>query len=124
MYVEPPVKDKNFVELLRKYHDHTDNFLINIFKKYNRLAALITRRYCSSIRSSYIWQCSKKVDFMALASNTAAVADNIWKLYDYINKSREVDKLNESLEYRHLSINFHLVLIVNLIVQDYNNRML
>ena len=61
---------------------------------------------------------------MALASNTAAVADNIWKLYDYIYKSREVDKLNESLEYRHLSINFHLVLIVNLIVQDYNNRML
>ena len=80
MYVEPLLEDKQFMELLRKHHDHTDNFLINTFKKYDRLAALITRRHRSPIVSRYTWKSSKKVDFIALAQHIAEVANNIWKL--------------------------------------------
>ena len=124
MYVEPRLDDKDFMELLRKHHDHTDNILINTFKKYDRLAALITRRHRSPSTSRYTWRSSKKVDFIALAQQIAEVATNVWKLYDFIYKSQDLNQLNESLEFGHSSLRFHLLLIANLIVQDYDNRLL
>lgn len=124
MYVEPPLKDEQFIKLLRKHHDHTDNKLINTFKKYDRLAALITRRHRSPIVSRYTWQSSRKVDFISLAQSIAEAATNVWKLYEFIYKSKDLDQLNESLEFGHSSLRFHLVLIANLLVQDYNNGLL
>lgn len=40
------------------------------------------------------------------------------KIYEYIYKSKQVDKLNESLEHGYTSLKRHLLLIANLIVQD------
>ena len=124
MYVEPPLEDKDFMEQLRKHHDHADNPLINTFKKYDRLAALITRKHRSPTVSRYTWKSVEKEYFVALAQRIAGVATNVWKLYDYIYKSKELEQLNESLEFGHSSLRFHLVLIANLLVQDYINGLL
>ena len=55
MYAEPPLDDEDFMDLLRKHLDQTDNPLINTFKKHDRLATKITRRQHSPILSRYTW---------------------------------------------------------------------
>ena len=64
------------------------------------------------------------MDFIALAQHIAEAATNVWKLYDCIYKNKDLEQLNESLEFGHSSLRFHLVLIANLIVQDYNKGLL
>ena len=58
-------------------------------------------------------------EFQKLAKEVKEVSNNIWKLYKYIYDSKELDKLNESLEYGHTSLKRHLLIITNLIVQEF-----
>jgi hypothetical protein len=60
-----------------------------------------------------------EIDFAKLASEIAQVSENVWKLYDFIYQSQELTQLAESLEYGHSSLKTHLLLIANLIVQDW-----
>ena len=60
MYVEPPLEDKEFVDLLRKYHNYTDNLLINTFKRYDRLVTQITRIHHSPTISRHTLKSSEK----------------------------------------------------------------
>ena len=82
---------------------NTDNPVINIFKRYDRLATLKTGRLRSPTISRYIWQSSKKVDFMALAQYIVAITGNVWKLYDFFYKNKELNKLDKGLEFGHSS---------------------
>ena len=107
-----------------KHHDHTDNTLINTFKKYNKLVGQITRRHRSPTLSRYTWKSIEKVNFIVLAQHKAEAANNVWKLYECIYKSTELNQLNESLEFGHSSLRFHVVLIANLLVQNYYKGLL
>ena len=44
---------------------------------------------------------------------------HLWKLYQFIHQSKELGLLNESLKFGHTSLQRHLLLIANLIVQVY-----
>ena len=61
---------------------------------------------------------------MALTKQIAETANNVWKLYEYIYKSKELDQLNESLEFGQSSLCFYLLLITNLLVQNCRNTLL
>lgn len=47
------------------------------------------------------------------------MAENVWKLYDLVYQRKELNQLVEGLEYGHTSLQKHLLLVVNLIVQDW-----
>ena len=64
----------------------------------------------------------KTINFKQLANQIAEVTDNVWKLYDFIYKNKDLALLNESLLFGHSSLKAHVLLISNLIVSDYLNN--
>ena len=123
IYQEPPIKDQKLVERLRKHHEKTDDQLIKKFQYYDRLAAGITRKIRSPVISRYNWQAKqnlKNVNFKKLAKEIQEVTEtNIWNLYRYIYESKELNLLNESMYHGYSKLRNHLILIANLIVQDF-----
>lgn len=43
----------------------------------------------------------------------------MWKLYELVYQSEDLECLIEGLEYGHTSLRMHLLIIVNLIVQEW-----
>jgi hypothetical protein len=125
IYIEPDIADEQLVERLRKHHERdTNDDLIKFFQKYDQLSAMITRKIKSPKENRYNWKASKKVDFKKLAKEIKEVSSNVWKLYRYIYESRELGMLNESLQHGHTSLRKHLLVIANLIVQNYQKGFL
>lgn len=118
IYVEPELDDQELVDLVRKHHNNIDHPLVTKFRKYDTLAAMITRKIWSPRTNRYNWRSTKTINFEKLAKNIQEVANNIWKLYEYIYHSKELHQLNESLQFGHSSLRDHLVILANLIVQD------
>lgn len=116
IYVEPNLTE---IEHLRQHHDSTDDPLIQAFQWYDRTAASMTRNIRSPRTNRYTWEAKGTIDFKTLTHELEQVEDNIWQLYQYIYQSKELQQLNESLSHGHSSLRHHLLLIVNLIVQDY-----
>ena len=121
----PKHKSKIYVEIqveviqeLKKHHEKTKNKLIKTFQKYDRIAASMTRKIRSPRKNRYTWEAQSKVDFIQLKKEIEKVENNIWRLYQYIYESKELRYLNESLNHGHSSLQYHLLLIANLIVQD------
>ena len=101
----------------------TTDPLVNTFQYYDQLGAGITRKIRAPIISRYTWQAkklAKKIDFKELAHEIKEVSTNIWTLYNYIHKSKELRLLNESMNHGHTTLRNHLLVIANLIVQDLN----
>ncbi|MFW9904681.1 MAG: hypothetical protein ACFFFH_10135 [Candidatus Thorarchaeota archaeon] len=116
IYVEPDIQG---IEELRKHHNKTENKLILQFQKYDRISASRTRTIHSPRKTRYTWNSIGLFDFNRISNEIKEVSDNIWKLYQYIHESEELNQLNESLYFGHLSLRYHLLLIANLIVRDY-----
>jgi hypothetical protein len=116
IYVEPDIRG---IEELRNHHDQTDNKLICKFQKYDRIAASRTRLMRSPRQTRYTWNSNELFNFNQISNEIKEVSDNIWKLYDYIYHSEELNQLSESLSFGHSSLRDHLLLIANLIVRNY-----
>jgi hypothetical protein len=116
IYVELQVQDLAEIKL---HHESTQNSLINTFQRYDRIAAIKTRKVRSPRTNRYRWESKNTIDFETLTKELENLENNIWRLYEYIYESKELKQLNESLNYGHSSLQYHILLIVNLIVQDY-----
>ncbi|MFX0061119.1 MAG: hypothetical protein ACFFC7_02955 [Candidatus Hermodarchaeota archaeon] len=123
IYVEPELEEET-LEHLRKHHDKTNDPFNHLFQKYDRLSAIITRKVRSPRTNRYNWSSQGNINFEQLAKEIKAVSNNIWKLYDYIYQSKELGQLNESLHHGHTSLRRHLLIIANLIVQDFQRKKL
>jgi hypothetical protein len=121
IYVEVPLEDDRYLELLRRHHERkTDNPLVKTFQQYDQQAAWMNRRMRAPTMDRYNWQAKEsQIDFQKLAKEIKHVSKNIWNLYSFIYTNEELSKLNESLEYGHTTLKAHLLLITNLIVQDF-----
>ena len=125
IYVEPPLQDQTYINLLKAHHDKNYNSeLVQQFRYYDQLASSLTRKIRSPRFNRYNWKATKKIDFNQLATNIAEVSDNVWKLYEFIYNNKDLDLLNASLLFGHTSLRFHLLLITNLLVSDYLNNKL
>ncbi len=122
IYVEPPITDQILRERCQQHHDHTDDPVIEKFRKYDHLSALITRKHRSPRLSRYNWKSSRKINFKQLAQEIAEVSTSVYKLYRYIYESKDLELLNESLEFGHSSLRQHLLILINLIVNDYQKE--
>lgn len=122
IYIEPLFDDGEFITLLRQHHDNSNNVLIQTFQKYDRIAASITRKIRSPRTTRYNWYSTQNIDFTELCRNIKEVVPNIWKLYKYIYESKALTCISEALEYGHTSLRDHLLIIANLIVQDFQQN--
>ncbi|MHA2273443.1 MAG: hypothetical protein ACXACI_16430 [Candidatus Hodarchaeales archaeon] len=121
IYVEPELDNPELIELLRDHHnkDPTSE-LVQQFKRYDQLAAIITREIRSPKTNRYTWASQGTIDFDQLAVNiTEANKQGVWALYKFIYDNKELDQLNESFEFGHSSLKQHLLIIANLIVHDF-----
>lgn len=118
IYVEPNFEN---VHNLAKHHDkQPGNSLIQKFQRFDCQAAIISRKIRSPRTNRYRWSAIGKINFRNLANELEEVSKkSIWKLYEYIYESKELESLSESLQYGHSSLRYHLLLIANLIVQDF-----
>ncbi|MFX1511878.1 MAG: hypothetical protein ACFFCQ_04770 [Promethearchaeota archaeon] len=73
----------------------------------------------------YNWQSKKQINFQNLAQMIEITnKQGVWQLYNFIYENKELEALIESLQYGHTSLKQHLLIIVNLIVQDFNKGLL
>ena len=120
IYIEPEITDQKYLELLKDHHKNKfKDSIVQEFQYYDRLAASITRKVSSPRQDRYNWKATKKIDFQQLANHISEVSNNVWKLYHYIYQSKDLALLNESFKFGHTSLRRHLLIIANLIVQDY-----
>jgi hypothetical protein len=121
IYVEPELDDPELMELLREHHTKEPaSELVRQFKRYDQLAAIITRKIRSPKTNRYTWTSQDTINFDQLAANIAeANNQGVWALYKFIYDNKELDHLNESFEFGHSSLKQHLLIIANLIVQDF-----
>ncbi|MFW9905738.1 MAG: hypothetical protein ACFFFH_15500 [Candidatus Thorarchaeota archaeon] len=125
IYIEPEIQDEMLINKLRSHHNNIEDKYINFLQYYDRIAASITRPHYKSPRlDRYNWQSTRKVDFKGLADKIAEVRQKgVWLLYKFTYANDELNQLNESLEHGHTSLKRHLLLMSNLIVQDFlHNR--
>ncbi|MHA2296252.1 MAG: hypothetical protein ACXAEU_08850 [Candidatus Hodarchaeales archaeon] len=121
IYHEVPILDKKFANLCRRHHKkNTQDLLIKEFQYFDRLSAALTRIDKSPTEDRYRWQHkNEQLDFKQIADDIArADRKGIWKLYEYIYYSEELDMLNESMSYGHNSLKRHVLVAVNLIIND------
>ncbi|MFW9915918.1 MAG: hypothetical protein ACFFGZ_09950 [Candidatus Thorarchaeota archaeon] len=124
IYIEPDLADHTLVELLKQSHSDSDHVLVTTFKKYDRIAAFLTRQRKAPRLTRYNYRAREDyqtLDFQQLAEKIAQVVNtrNVYKLYLFIQRSKALDQLNEAFEFGHTSLRVHLLLIANLIVRDY-----
>ncbi|MHA2499972.1 MAG: hypothetical protein ACXAEL_10440 [Candidatus Hodarchaeales archaeon] len=120
IYVEPELDEPELIDLLREHHTKAPaSDLVQQFKRYDQLAALITRTIRSPKTNRYTWASQMTIDFDQLAEKiTEANKQGVWALYRFIYENKELDQLNESFAFGHSSLKQHLLIIANLIVQD------
>ncbi|MFX0172888.1 MAG: hypothetical protein ACFE9L_13310 [Candidatus Hodarchaeota archaeon] len=118
IYVELELADNNYKSYLAKHHERINDPFLKCFQKYDQQAAILTRKIRSPRTNRYTWASGESLNFNQLATEIQEVSDNIWKLYDYIYKSKELTQVTESLQYGHSSLRDHLLVLTNLIVRD------
>jgi hypothetical protein len=121
IYVEPELSDGELIRICKSHHDKTNEKIVLLLQKYDRWSASITRpSYKSSRPDRYNWRARKKHNFPLLAEQLIeANKKGVWSLYRFIYENKELDDLNESLEHGHTSLKKHILVMVNLIVQDF-----
>jgi hypothetical protein len=121
IYVEPEISDEELTNICRSHHDKTQEELIMLLQKYDRWAASLTRpSYKSPRLDRYNWRAKKKIDFLGLAHQLLEANNKgVWALYNFIYTNKELDFLNESLDHGHTSLKKHILVMSNLIVQDF-----
>ncbi|MHA2231997.1 MAG: hypothetical protein ACXAB4_05880, partial [Candidatus Hodarchaeales archaeon] len=118
--IELPLADQELLEQLRQHHAKSANSLIKVFQQYDQQAARYTRQIRAPTTDRYNWQGkSAEINFAQLGADIAQLSKSIGKLYEFVYNCQELAQLNESLEYGHSSLRTHLLVLVNLIVQDF-----
>ncbi len=120
IYQEIPLKDGALLQRLKSHHDKTPDPIIQRLQHYDQIASRITRKIRAPTHDRYNWRSKEEtVDFERLAQDIIQMSKNVWKLYEYILNNPDLAKITESLEYGHSLLKQHLLIIVNLIVQDF-----
>lgn len=116
---EVQIYDENLRQLVKTHHEPTENPILRALQQYDRMAARLTRNHWSPTTSRYSWRATAKINVQPLVQQIEKHQNNVLTLYRIIYDSKELDLLNECLEYGHSSLRHHLLVIANLIVTDW-----
>jgi hypothetical protein len=123
IYQEVKIEDEEIWRACKNHHssDVNDNWLILIIKKYDHIAAIITRRHLDQQleRNERYDKENGVIDFKQLAEEIEDRQNNPHQLYKYIKDSFEFERITESIQFSKDNLKRHLLLSVNLFLNDY-----
>lgn len=122
IYTEVNILDEEVYKLVKNHHnydnDEKDLPLLSILQYYDRLSSSISRKFRWSVSSRYRVTELEKIDFEKLKKEIESRQHSIYALYTYIRKSEVLNKINEALAFGFSSLKNHLLLMVNLYLDD------
>ncbi len=122
IYIELSISDEYFYQLTKNHHNHAIDDrkvpLLSTLKYYDRLSSIISRKFRWTVTSRYRVSEVEKIDFNTLKEELENRQHSLYALYSYIFKSQELKKVNEALAYGFTSLKNHLLLMVNLYLDD------
>ncbi len=124
IYQEVKIEDEEIWRACKNHHNNETkgNWLVPIIKKYDQLAAIITRRHLDQ-QLERIERYDKEngiIDFKQLAEEIEDRQNNPHQLYKYIKDSFEFERITEAIQFSKDNLKRHLLLSVNLLLNDYN----
>jgi len=126
IYHEVDIIDEEVCKLAKIHHNY--NFderelpLLSTLQYYDRLSAIISRKFRWTASSRYRTDVQEEIDFDKLRKEIASRQYSLYALYAFIYNSQMLDKVNEALKYGFSSLKNHLLLMVNLYIDDLQNR--
>jgi len=122
IYNEVDIHDEYVYKLVKNHHnyeiDDKELPLLSILKYYDRLSSSISRKFRFSTKSRYRVSEIEKIDFNALKREIEPRQYSLYALYSYVYESQLLNKINEALSYGFSSLKNHLLLMVNLYIND------
>jgi len=109
-------------QLVKNHHnyeiDDKELPLLSTIQYYDRFSSSISRKFRWTATSRYRVSEIEKIDFQALTRDIEKRQYSLYALYAYTRKSQELNKVNEALAYGFSSLKNHLLLMVNLYIND------
>jgi hypothetical protein len=122
IYNEVDITDEYVYQLVKNHHnyeiDDKELPLLSLLQYYDRLSSRISRKFRFSTISRYRASDIEKIDFNALKEEIETRQYSLCALYSYVYKSQQLNKINEALSYGFSSLKNHLLLMVNLYIND------
>ncbi|HUU77604.1 MAG TPA: hypothetical protein VMX55_04610 [candidate division Zixibacteria bacterium] len=120
IFKEITIEDEEIREACLNHHngEESKNDLLPIVKYYDHLASHITRKKPFKTLTRFDCQ-NGDIKFEELAKEIEQKQNSAYKLYNYIYNSRELTRIVESMTYGYNSLRNHLLLMVNLTINDY-----
>ncbi len=120
IYQRIDIEDEEIKEACKNHHngEESTNPFLPILKHYDKLASSITRKKPSMTSYRYDKQ-NGSINFQKLKKELEESQDNHLKLYTHIYHSKELNRIVESMRYGKNSLRNHLLIMVNLAINDY-----
>ncbi len=120
IFKEITIKNEEIREACLNHHngEKSENYLLPIIKHYDQLAAYITRRKPYKMLTRYDFN-NGKINFKKVVYEIEERQYSAFKLYNYIYHSLELKRIVESMTYGYNNLRNHLLLMVNLAINDY-----
>ncbi|MGC9780502.1 MAG: hypothetical protein HZR80_14745 [Candidatus Heimdallarchaeota archaeon] len=122
IYQEVNIHNKFIREACKKHHhngNEEENWLVKIIKKYDRQAALRMRRIPTTATiNRYDYQ-NGEINCQELAEEITEKQESIHALYNFIYYSKTIARFYESMIYVNNKLRNHLLLAVNLLINDF-----
>ncbi len=122
IYNEVDIHDEYVFHLVKNHHNYEINDkelpLLSLLQYYDMLSSRISRKFRFSTKSRYRASEIEKIDFDILKEEIETRQYSLCALYSFVYKSQQLNKINEALSYSFSSLKNHLLLMVNLYIND------
>ena len=123
IFQQVTIEDEVIRDACLNHHNETreSNPYHSLIQYYDRLASHISRR--KPYRTVYRYdKVNGQINFQRLAQDIEGIQQSAYKLYNYIYYSKELTRIIESLDYGKNPLRNHLLLMVNLAINDYYDK--
>ncbi len=128
IYTEVTIVDEEVYNLVKNHHNYEMDDrklpLLSLLQYYDRISAAISRKFRWTALSRYGAEETEKIDFDALKREIELCQYSPYALYTFVKKCQDLDKINESFRFGFSSLKNHLLLMVNLYLDDKQDGML
>lgn len=122
IYKEVTILDEFVYQLAKNHHNYNIEDrqipLLPNLRYYDQLASSVSRKFRWTVNSRYRVSELDKIDFDTLKKELETRQDSLYALYSYVYKSHTLNKINEALIYGFSSLKNHLLLMINLYLDD------
>jgi len=120
IYHSITIEDEKIRDACVNHHngEESTNKLLLLVKHYDRLASRLFRKKKVNVHQRYN-KGNQKIDLQKLVQELEEKQYSAYKLYNYIYNSNDLNRIVESLRFGENNLRNHLLVMVNLAINDY-----